>query len=226
MLGYQDWQSLAISPHNPETNGLTYLKHFPLDQAQAMINDPSYTKAIFVRDPKERFLSAFLEKALKANGTRIVDICDSRQSRNRHPDGIWNITRTFEGFVRLTRRECHDDHWKPQALRMDNIDPLSPLWHTINFVGHMERVEQDSKRLLQRIGAWEAYGLTGWDQNGTNSIFKSAESVLHQSGAATKLATYYTPRLAEEIDRRYAMDYGNPILGLTPEPIDYDMSNQ
>jgi len=216
---YDDWQSIDISPHNPETNGLKYLRQYPLDQAESMINDPTYTKAIFVRDPKERFLSAFLEKALGPNGTHILNVCHSRPR-----DRIWKKTRTFEGFVRLTRRECHDDHWRAQSLRLDPTDPTSRLWQSINFVGHMERIQEDSKRLLQQIGAWETYGGTGWDRDGRNAIFETTESVSHKSGAAKRLSQYYTPQLVREIDRRYAIEYQNPVLGLVQTIINFSAS--
>lgn len=239
--GFQDWNDTSVSQHNPATNGLVYLRDLPLERATDIMNSNGWTRAIFVRDPKERFLSAFLEKSLGRNGTDIVERC--RHQRKRFSDDQrWTLSRTFEGFVNLTRK-CHDDHWRAQSQRMtggnnndDNRPNLkrrnadvavhSPLWDTLDFVGHMETVAEDAKRLLQRIGAWDDFGQSGWDNGRADrSIFQSQDSVGHKTGAAHRLARYYTPQLEAEIDRRYANDYQVPILGLERRPIDYASSS-
>ena len=66
--GAHDWKSQdykKMLPHNPETNGLTYLHNYDLTTANKMMTDPTWTRAIFVRDPKDRFFSAFFDKAKK-----------------------------------------------------------------------------------------------------------------------------------------------------------------
>ena len=241
ILGFQDWNDSSVSQHNPATNGLVYLRDLPLERATDIMNsNDDWTRAIFVRDPKERFLSAFLEKSLGRNGTSIVEMC--RHQRKRFSDDqLWTLSRTFEGFVNLTRK-CHDDHWRAQSQRMTGgnsddgrqnlkrknaaIAVHSPLWDTLDFVGHMETVAEDAKRLLQRIGAWDDFGQSGWDNGRADrSIFQSQDSVGHKTGAAHRLARYYTPLLEAEIDRRYANDYQVPILGLERRPIDYASSS-
>ena len=44
---------------NPNENKLKTLDEYPLFKAQEMMNSQEWTKAIFVREPKERILSAF-----------------------------------------------------------------------------------------------------------------------------------------------------------------------
>ena len=46
MQGFSDWNS--SSPHDPATNGLRYLRDYPLETVRQMINDPKWTRAIFV----------------------------------------------------------------------------------------------------------------------------------------------------------------------------------
>ena len=53
-------ENLAL--HNPSTNGLKYLHAFSPRDATNMMRDPSWTRAIFLREPKQRFLSAYLDK--------------------------------------------------------------------------------------------------------------------------------------------------------------------
>jgi hypothetical protein len=47
---------------NPKENMLKTLDDYPLWKAQEMMNSPEWTKAVFLREPKERVLSAFLNK--------------------------------------------------------------------------------------------------------------------------------------------------------------------
>jgi hypothetical protein len=58
MMGEPDWHDAM--PHDPNTNGLKFLNQYSLQEATYMMNSPDYTRAIFVRDPKDRLLSAFL----------------------------------------------------------------------------------------------------------------------------------------------------------------------
>ena len=70
MMGYENWNHVDEIwpyplPHNPNNNGLVYLYDFPIATANEMMTSPSWTRAIFVRDPIERVLSAYIEKALR-----------------------------------------------------------------------------------------------------------------------------------------------------------------
>lgn len=63
MEGYMDYLvDQHPLPHAPKRNGLQYLYDYPPLQADFMLTDPTYTRAIFLRDPKERLLSAYLDK--------------------------------------------------------------------------------------------------------------------------------------------------------------------
>ncbi len=53
---------LTRDPHPPNTNGLTPMQVLPVAKVTAMVKDPSYTKAIFVRSPVTRVLSAYRDK--------------------------------------------------------------------------------------------------------------------------------------------------------------------
>ena len=46
MQGFADWNS--ATPHDPATNGLRYLRDYPFKEIRQMINDPEWTRAIFV----------------------------------------------------------------------------------------------------------------------------------------------------------------------------------
>jgi hypothetical protein len=148
MMGYEDWRTRE--PAFPGTNGLVYLHHYNLSQATILVNSPDFTRAIFVRDPKERFLSAYLDKAVQQDYFELQ--CCQKQLKQKVPmDVCRKNSQTFTGFVKLTRL-YKDTHWGPQSKRMD-----AKYFQMLDFVGHLETAAQDAKRRLQNIGAWEEH---------------------------------------------------------------------
>ena len=83
---YQDGAQAKNLPHNPKFNNLNYLYHYSLEEANRMMTDPSWTRAIFVRDPKIRFLSAFLDKAVGNYGSFVANVCcpEAKQCQAKH----------------------------------------------------------------------------------------------------------------------------------------------
>jgi hypothetical protein len=217
MMGYEDWRTKE--PAFPGDNGLVYLHHYNLSQATMLMNSPDYTRAIFVRDPKERFLSAFLDKAVQQDYFE-QQCCQKRLKRKVPMDVCREKSQTFNGFVKMTRL-CKDTHWGPQWKRME-----AKYFQTLDFVGHLETAAQDAKRLLQKIGAWEEHGKSGWGLYGNESIFESTSFVKHKTGNGTtdsrdRLSKYYTLELDTEIEERFARDYTIPEYGLALQKIQY-----
>jgi len=71
MMGESDW--LEKNPHAPsKTDGLKHVGHFSRDKQLEMMTSPNWTRAIFVRDPLERTLSAYLDKGLFFNCAVLV----------------------------------------------------------------------------------------------------------------------------------------------------------
>ena len=158
MSHLSDWEvhNGADLPHNPKLNGLSYLYHYSPQQAYQMMTSDGWTRAIFVRDPKRRVLSAYLDKAARKEGHFVRRHCCSRL-----PERLLNGTSvdacvaeasgSFRGFLDLISTKCCcNHHWVPQSYR---IDPPE-LWKYINFVGHFENLEADAKLLLEKIDAW------------------------------------------------------------------------
>ena len=197
-------------PHDPKYNKLKYLSHYSLEDAQRMMADPSYTKAIFLRDPKQRFLSAFLDKGKHADGSYVKGTCC--RGGGRGGANCWaEKNRTLSNFAELIKQGCRDVHWRPQTERME-----SKYWPHINFVGHFETIEEDSQRLLERIGAWDEHGKTGWGIHKNLTMFgKESNTNKHKTGAGNKLLEWYTPELESWVEEFYAGDYNNPYLNFT-----------
>lgn len=205
MMGHSDWLSQdgeKLLPHNPQTNGLRYLYHYNLSQASEMMTSPEWTRALMVRDPKLRVLSAFLDKSVSNDHRHIIQKCCPDKS-------CVDEAQNLQGFLALASL-CDDAHWRPQNLRLD-----FKYWPYLDFVGHVETAAADAKALLERIGAWEEYGASGWGKDGKSAIFESkgkSGAGVHATWAGRKIWTWYTPQIEREVERLYRGDYENPLF--------------
>lgn len=199
--------------------GLKTLQDYSLEEATQLMNDPTYIRAIFVRDPKERFLSAYLDKVI--NTDYFFYYCCHRRRRKKHVEECHNQSRTMEGFLELTDKQCPNSHWGPLSKRMD--PKYLPL---LDFVGHLENAARDAKILLEEIGAWETYGRTGWGLHGNESIFATRSYVQHKTSNQTndyqsRMSKHYTPETEALVEKRFAQDYAIPVYNLTMKKIDF-----
>lgn len=198
MEGLDDWKELwgeKQLPHNPETNGLKYLYDFPIHEAEMMMTSPDWVRAIFVRNPKDRFLSAFTH--MRRNWEEV----DKRCCPNK--PGCSSNVKDMRDFIELSKT-CYSSHWEPYSVRLPG-----KWWKYINFVGKLENVEVDAEQLLRSIGAWELIGETGWGENGDEKIFahdpQSFDSVHEALGLYSKEAD-------EMLNEYYKIDYENKYL--------------
>ena len=206
MAGYPNWRKLGGSgmPHNPHVNGLKYLYNYSINEATSMLKAEDWTRAIFVRDPKERFVSAYLDKAVRKGGMYV----------NRHCcPSCGNESSTLVGFLGVMQ-QCVDPHWMPQSNRMERR-----FWETINFVGHIETAAADAKELLERLGAWEDFGITGWGSSGEESIFQSLSNVKHSTAAVTRLLEFFDNNTESLANEYYKDDYANEKMGFVQKRI-------
>ncbi|KAL7579858.1 hypothetical protein ACA910_004870 [Epithemia clementina (nom. ined.)] len=220
MEGYKDWMvENSIIPHSPYSNGLNYLYHYRPSEADHMLTDPTWTRALFVRDPKERLLSAYLDKVASNHSYYVRKICCKiksmetllqcdrfRESTQSTADQLRSPAVSFASFLQDVYSNCSDPHWKPQAKRLPD-----KYWPVINFIGHLEHARQDTERLFRKIGAWEAFGASGWP---SGAIFGN-NSAKHATFAMNKVTAYYSPELEEMAERIYQADYIHPLLNLS-----------
>jgi hypothetical protein len=198
MEGFEDWrtswnmppslyfpdQPPTTLPHDPMRNGLTYLYNLTLDEASTIINDKSWTKAIFVRDPLVRFLSAYIDKIICHN------------SRHPHAEGV-----SFPDFVTLVESGFQDVHWNPQCHLID-----CPKWlPAMDFIGSFEEVAKDTEILLKKTGAWEEFGSNGWG-NGSHAIFQGTKNAAHASNTDRLAYDYYDDNLIQRTRELLAAD--------------------
>lgn len=194
-----------------------------------MMTSDEWTRAIFVRNPKPRILSAFLDKSVEHakhwknqtcpvyayalgenDGTHMQHTEDEAYCKHHHNSFeffLYNITTIIKDNV----------HWRSIYSRIDE-----KWWPKINFIGHMNNISDDAESLLRSINstkdgvsAWERMGKTGWGENelncsaiGTHSFLGKRENH-HETDARDKMAQYYTPELERFVESHYADDFNN-----------------
>jgi hypothetical protein len=95
----------------------------------------------------------------------------------------------------------------------------------------MDTIKSDTQRLLESLGAWEAFGATGWveqqerqqqadnddvdnDEDEQTMIF--AGTVEHATGARERLKEYYTtPELEMLAEKLQAVDYEKALFNIS-----------
>lgn len=200
MKHFEDWKTQEKGlPHDPFLNGLSYLNDFTVDEATVMMKSPEWTRAMMVRDPKQRLLSAFVDKSVRNDHEHIRLHCCKDGSCIKD-------AQTVAGFLRLCRR-CSDDHWRPQNDRME-----AKYWPYIDSILHIETAAEDAKALLQNIGAWDEYGATGWGKSGNLPIFQRQNGGEHSNFVETQVWKWYTPQIEQQVVRFYQQDYEHPLF--------------
>jgi Sulfotransferase family len=227
MMHYSNWNNFTIETqdddayHRPRRNGLRYLSDYPLHNATEMMTSSEWTRAIFVRDPKERFVSAYIDKMV--NQENYIKYLYKRDKCVTYEESVQAKTQP-EVFLKTIIPKCYDEHWRKQSLRIDD-----KFWPYINFVGNMNTLSSDAELLLRKLGVWELYGSNGWgrkkrDENSNNrtdiiddNIFSSRQSMgrNHSSNATNKLKRIITTsKFENEIETYFASDYDHPLLKL------------
>ena len=200
-----DWKDIGGPkglPHDPERNGLKYLYDFPLKQAEDMMTNPEWTKAIFVRSPKDRFLSIFYH--MSRNREHVENRCCP------HRPGCSSALDDMPSFIELMQK-CFSINWAPFSERFDKR-----WWSYINFIGKVEDIHVDSEKLLSKIGAWELIGENGWGSDGKEPIFikdENAFASVHDSLGR------YSPTADKLLDAFYKADYENEYLNFTSKKV-------
>jgi len=207
------------------------LDHMPFyfDQLQPKVqqeiwNDPSWTRAVLIREPTERLLSAYLDKVapqskIHGNLTFAEFVGLLRQT----PTTRENKTTTSTSNSLIGGLGWYSDpHWRPQSYSCG----LAQLLPQFQHVGGLDRVAEHAKAILQSVGLWETHGqhyrLT---QNKTKKIRteppeplelgqvalgfqqESLVSDNHSRGAQAKIDEYYIPELLKQVKELYRDDY-------------------
>ena len=218
--------------HKREINRLKLLSDYSIDKAERMMKSQKWKKVVFVRHPKPRLLSAFLDKAVVNSEHFLKHYCDSYAK---------NANGTSEASSLDECRMSHQDfsfflknftavpvvkdnmHWRTIYSRID-----AKWWPYIDFIGKMENLNDDAKQFLSSIhsnvdgvSAWDRIGTSGWSNKYSKNCTKASQSEGqffgvrdpgHSTNAKDQMMKYYNTELEELIEERYADDIENPYF--------------
>eukprot|EP00557_Chaetoceros_sp_GSL56_P006829 CAMPEP_0176495802 /NCGR_PEP_ID=MMETSP0200_2-20121128/10860_1 /TAXON_ID=947934 /ORGANISM="Chaetoceros sp., Strain GSL56" /LENGTH=338 /DNA_ID=CAMNT_0017893723 /DNA_START=50 /DNA_END=1066 /DNA_ORIENTATION=- len=207
--------------HDHKRNGLRYLTHYPLEHAHEMMTSPKWTRAIFVRNPKPRLLSAFLDKAVAHSKHFTGATCVSFAKVGGDYQYCVDHHEEFEFFLyNITTRLGKNVHWRSIYSRVDE-----KWWPWINYIANMENLSEDAEHFLRSIkskvdgvSAWDRIGKTGWSDDERqcdslgNSSFLALKDTHHKTNALDHMREYYTPKFERFVETHYADDFNNPFF--------------
>ncbi len=174
--------------------------------------DPRYVKVVFVRDPFQRLISAFLDKFVRPFGRRPGhegDVAPARPvlawiSRRRGYARWQDVTFSdFAEFVCAAPDVALDEHWLPQHRFLGRT--------TFDIVGQCERLEEEIARLGERVGVVAEFTVRKRRQRyapeGREPVHDAPIAELATRRFYPAAGCFYTAKLAERIARRYASDF-------------------
>jgi hypothetical protein len=221
-----EWCAEFVYEHLQDT--MTLLSDYNLNEAQSMMTDVKWKKVMFVRHPKPRILSAFLNRFVAEK-----ELFKQHACKNYATLGSRNVTECtdavdredFSFFLKeITTVNRDNVHWRSIYSTVDE-----KWWPWIDEIYDMENISENAKTFLQSIksnidgvSAWDRIGKTGWSENVRDcnphgdSAFMEKKDIHHKTDANTKLRRYYTPDLERFVEERYADDLNNPYFHFSP----------
>lgn len=211
--------------HDYAKHNLTLAAHHNQAEAVKILNDQSYFKFAIVRNPWTRLISAYLDKFvvkphirkslfLPRNIKQVIDSVYGAKGLN--PDYRKSISfRQFVEYIKSTKDEHLDGHWKPQYLYLGNIQ--------FDFIARFENLTEDFEYIKQKLNITKL-SLPHTNKSKTNksqgidAVARSQESCNNKNYSdccpfelisLKKLPSYYefyTPDLISVVRQRYIKD--------------------
>ena len=238
--GNRKWCISQNKIHKKAVNKLTLLSDYNIDEAERMMKSPKWKKVVFVRHPKPRLLSAFLDKAIMNSNYFIKYHCPIYAQNVNGTNKAYHLhqcERNHKDFAFFLKNftsvpVVRDNmHWRSMYSRIDR-----KWWPYIDFVGKMEHLSEDVKQFLSsihsnvdRVSAWDRIGRSGWGDTRGNKTSKDCHVASqsegeffgvrdpgHSTNAKVQMMKYYNIELEEILEKRYADDLDNPYFKLDP----------
>jgi len=174
---------------------------------EKIFQDPTATRAVFVRDPMERFASAFMNKC--------VGISDSGKAFSECPVKSKVFRDFVEWLLRVPKMEDLEGHLLPQAYHCQ----LKRRIKGFNIVSAMskETFTNDMNCVLARAGLdWMVKDSPSPMVNGAMSMLAPKEERPSPTDAITVMKKLFTKDAAKKLMAKYAVDYD--LFGFSKEP--------
>ncbi len=218
MNGNRNWcKTRGFNAHDPKLNKIKLLKDYKPEIATVIMTSSQWKRATIVREPKERILSAFMDKAF--NEDYYVKKCCKNLPNEKLMRQCKENKKDFESFIKFVTeypRECSDAHWDPQILMID-----AKWWPYIDWIGHQDNLLHDSKEILRQLtsnkdkhvgrSAWERYGVSGWGSGpgceDRPNCFLEENTSAHKFDTGKRLIYRYTAKTEKMVEEKWAAEW-------------------
>lgn len=196
--------------HQRRESGLNYLSDHNALVRLYYLNNPAFSRAVFVRNPWTRILSAYrstIEHVQETDPSQHLsrfafDTLDAAKAHCRahgllESNGPGLTFGEFLHYLEICPPADMNEHWQPQTL-VAGLDDIR-----YNFVGRFEHLEADAERLTRMLGLPPFF----------------APRVVPKTDSSQKdiLSTYYTAERLDQVARIYAREI--ELLGYEPPEI-------
>lgn len=182
--------------HKPETNHLIYLRNLSMARANDVMHDPRWTRLILVRDPIERFASAFLDKCARAYYEAVRNGGDKVERKRvvniNCPVSTVDQSQSAEEVLRAVERRAFwhgvltlNSHFRPQSSFCD-MDKYSGAYLAVDMDRASTDVPQCVIKNLQVGPAARGAGLAA-----SQEVLGNEDLVTHRT-ASRELARNWT----------------------------------
>ncbi len=190
-------------------------------QADELLRSSDYYRFAFIRNPRARLVSAYLDKIVEANDPGP---CVMKQFQKGRP---WQLRKrlryewlkiktgsgvdrqqgmTFREFVHLVARQSPqqlDPHWRPQTQILGDVP--------MDFVGLMEHMTEDFAHVCQQLGLENDLRMTNRSRTrayeGPRKCYADwTTAQLRELDTPPPFECFYTPELMEIFLRVYQQD--------------------
>lgn len=180
---------------------------FTAEEAEEVFSDPEATRAVFVRDPLERFLSGFLNKCA-APSDCWNPFCFMRRTEQKGQP--ISFSQAVE-WLREQDTSLLESHFRSQAMHCELYKRLGE--YTTLGIMKSQTLAEDASCLLNEAGLSHINV-----QNKTDSSrfwVHHPKRYMDNNSTEERLASYYTPEAAEIVFNAYREDY---VLFNLPKP--------
>lgn len=151
MMGYEDnyhvhkWNKVGL-PHSWPANGLNYTSQYSLQKVNEMMTSNEWTRAMFVRDPKEHMLSAYL---MFRSQVEVMAPDYIRRAKAGTLKSLRNFTQNVHAPAQL--KNC----CQKIAGEMDANWKVLCFNHTLTFEGFLDAIENGPTKFSTDTKMWE-----------------------------------------------------------------------
>ena len=175
--------------------------------AQQFLQNDSWTRIAFVRDPARRLYSTYVDKIVRQQASpKFLDDLSRRLNCSRNslssmgfPDFVARVQRTLG-----TRNE--DMHWQPQSAGCLSPD-LAHHWQVYPAPEDPDTQQKMLECVLNSMAKRSPRPSEVLRLNDTFALLSSADRNNHTQHTATRANRIFTPALLHQVHRMYRQDY-------------------